>query len=262
LPLFLRMLPTSPTPWLHCCRPAPAARLRLYAFPYAGGGAAVYFSWAAFLAPEIELWAVRLPGRETRLREPGLTSFAAVLAALEQEVAPRLRPPCAFFGHSLGALIAFEFTRRLQARSGGGPLGLIVSGSRAPAESEERDRIGDLPDDRFVVELRDRYNGIPPAVLQHPELLQLVLPLLRADVRLFEDYRYSPGPKVRCPLVAFGGAADPLVSTEQVQAWQALATAGFRSQIFPGDHFFTQSAAAAVTSAVKQTLLERFAVGV
>ncbi len=215
----------------------------------------MYFSWAAALAPEIELWAVRLPGRETRLREPGFTSFPAAVEALEREVAPRLRAPYAFFGHSLGALIAFEFARALQAKSGPAPGAVIVSGSRAPELPEAEAHIGGLPDDRFILELRDRYNGIPPAVLQHPELLELVLPLLRADVRLFEDYRYVPGPALRCPLAAFGGTADPLVSVDDLAAWRTHTHGAFQTQVFPGDHFFQQSAAGAVIAAVKRVLL-------
>ncbi len=241
--------------WLQCPRPSPAARLRLYAFPYAGGGASVFFPWAAALGPEIEVWAVRLPGRETRLREPAFTSFPAALAALEREVVPRLRPPYALFGHSLGALIAFALAQRLQRGPGPAPAALIVSGARAPHCPNPEPEIGGLPDAAFCTELRDRYNGIPPAVLAHPELLELVLPMLRADIRLYEDYRPTPAPPLPCPLAAFGGKNDPIVSPEDLAAWRTEAGGGFESQLFDGDHFFLQSSSAAILAAVKRFAL-------
>jgi medium-chain acyl-[acyl-carrier-protein] hydrolase len=244
----------SPTAWLHCPKPSPSARLRLYAFPFAGGGASVFFPWAAALAPEIEVWAVRLPGRETRLREPALTSFAATLAALQREVAPRLRPPYSFFGHSLGALVAFAFAQELQRRAAPLPETVIVAGARGPDLPDPESPIGGLPDAAFFTELRDRYNGIPPAVLAHPELLELVLPLLRADIRLYEDFRHTPGPPLPCHLAAFGGKSDPIVSADGLAAWRAQTSGAFQTQLFDGDHFFLQSSATAVLAAVKRCL--------
>ncbi len=226
--------------------------MRLYAFPYAGGGASVYFPWAAPLGPEIEVWAVRLPGRETRLREPAFTSFPALLAALAMEVAPKLRPPYAFFGHSLGAIVAFAFARALQHHPTPGPSALVVSGARSPDLPNSAPLIGDLPDAALIAELRDRYNGIPPAVLAHPELLDLVLGVLRADIRLYENYRHIPAPPLSCPLAAFGGVQDPIVSVDDLARWQPNTTGAFQAQGFDGDHFFVHRDSAAVINAIKR----------
>lgn len=244
------------SPWLHCPRPVPTARLRLYAFPYAGGGASVFFPWAPVVAPEIEVWAIRLPGRETRMREPAFTSFPALVTALEQEVAPRLRPPYAFFGHSLGALISFAFGSALLRRGLSAPAALVVAGARPPHLPNLEATIGDLPDAQLVSELRDRYNGIPPAVLAHPELLNLVLPLLRADIRLYEDYRHEAAAPLPCPLAAFGGSLDPLVPPASLALWQAHTKGKFQSQIFAGDHFFPQSEATSVIQAAKRFIID------
>ena len=249
------MSPPTGTPWLHCPRPVPSARLRLYAFPYAGGGASVFFPWAPALAPEIEVCAVRLPGRETRLREPAFTSFSEAIGALEREITPRLRPPYALLGHSLGALIAFAFARALRQQGAPPPAALVVAGARSPEIPKSETTIGHLPDAQLIVELRERYNGIPPAVLAHPELLSLVLPLLRADIRLYEDYRHAPAAPLPCPLAAFGGSLDPLVPPASIAPWQAHTSGKFQSQIFEGDHFFLQSDAASVIQATKRFIL-------
>jgi len=245
-----------PTSWLQCPRPIPGARLRLYAFPFAGGGASIYFPWSTALAPDIEVWAVRLPGRETRLREPALTSFDDAIAALEREVAPLLRPPYSFFGHSLGALIAFRFAQTLRRRALPLPKALIVSGARAPDRPQSDPKIGHLPDAAFWSELRDRYDGIPPAVLAHPELRELVLPTLRADLRLCEDYRYEPAPPLPCSLTALGGTADPVVSTDDLAAWRPHTSSAFECRLFAGNHFFLQSSSAAVLDTVRRCALE------
>ena len=249
-------IPLGGSPWLHCPRPVPSARLRLYAFPYAGGGAAVFFPWAPALAPEIEVWAIRLPGRETRMREPAFTSFPVLITALEQEVAPRLRPPYAFFGHSLGALIAFAFASALMRRGPSAPAALVVAGARPPHLPNLEANIGDVPDAQLISELRDRYNGIPPAVLAHPELLGLVLPLLRADIRLYEDYRHTPALPLHLPLAAYGGSLDPIVSPESLSNWQVHTAGPFQTRRFNGEHFFLQSDAAAVIGAAKRFFLD------
>ncbi len=245
----------SPSAWLHRVKASPAATLRLYAFPFAGGGASAYFPWAAHLDPRIELWAVRFPGRETRLREKPVTSFAEALARLRMELAPLLAPPYAVMGHSLGALFAYALTRDLEGSGRPRPRALILAGARPPIHPLPTPLLAGLPDDEFVTALRDRYNGIPPAVLANPELLALVLPTLRADIALYESYQHSAGPEIRCPVAAYGGERDPLVSAADLAEWRSLVAGPLTARTFPGDHFFLQADPARAARAAQEFLL-------
>jgi medium-chain acyl-[acyl-carrier-protein] hydrolase len=211
----------------------------------------VFHRWGDQLGPEIEVWAVRLPGRETRLREKPLSRFASLVPLLESEIGPHLRPPYFFFGYSLGALAAFAFAQRLQERGGHGPAGLIVAGARAPDCPPRESNFGALSDADFIREIGTRYNGIAPAVLAQPELLELSLPTLRADIQLSEDYRYTPGAPLSCPLAAFGGTRDPTVTTADLAAWRRHGSGAFHSRLFDGDHFFLQGAEAELLSAIR-----------
>jgi len=244
----------TPSPWLHCVKPEPNARIRLYAFAFAGGGASVFFPWSKLIGDGIELWAIRLPGRETRLRETPLTSFPEIITALRREVSPRLKAPYAFFGHSLGALLAYALARSHAESGNSEPRAIIAAGARAPHLPNPEPPMRGLSDAAFITLLRERYNGIPPAVLAHPELLQLMLPTLRADIALYEDYQHQPGPPLRCALAAFGGDRDPLVSASDLGAWQSLAGAGFAARQFAGDHFFLQQVTPETVAAVRSVL--------
>jgi medium-chain acyl-[acyl-carrier-protein] hydrolase len=250
-------VPVSPSPsvWLHRVKASPAAALRLYAFPFAGGGASAYFPWAAYLDPRIELWAIRFPGRETRLREKPLTSFAEALARLRSELVPHLASPYALIGHSLGALFAYALAHDLQVTGRAGPRALILAGARPPLHPVPEPRLAPLPDSDFVSALRDRYNGIPPAVLANPELLALVLPTLRADIAVYESYAHTAGPALTCPVAAFGGERDPLVSAADLAEWRALVAGPLTTRLFPGDHFFLQADPAAAVQATQEFLL-------
>ncbi len=245
----------SPSTWLHRVKASPSASLRLYAFPFAGGGASAYFPWASHLDPRIELWAIRFPGRETRLREKPLTSFAEALTRLRTELVPHLTPPYALIGHSLGAIFAYALARDLQAVGRPGPRTLILAGARPPLQPVPEPRLAPMPDHEFIAALRDRYNGIPPAVLANPELLALVLPTLRADIAVYESYAHSAGPAIQCPVAAFGGERDPLVSATDLAAWRSLVAGPLTTRTFPGDHFFLQADPASAARASQEFLL-------
>lgn len=245
----------SPSAWLHRVKVSPTAAVRLYAFPFAGGGASAYFPWAAHLDPRIELWAIRFPGRETRLREKPVSSFNEALARLRSELAPHLAPPYALMGHSLGAVFAYALTRELQAAGRPGPRALIVAGARPPIHPITEPRLAPMPDGEFIAALRDRYNGIPPAVLANPELFALVLPTLRADIAVYESYRHSAGPEIRCPVAAFGGERDPLVTAADLEDWRSLVAGPLTTRMFPGDHFFLQADPASAARASQDFLL-------
>ncbi len=245
------------SPWLVVNRPVPHARLRLFCFPYAGSGAVVYRTWPNDLPSEIELCAAQLPGRENRYREAPLTRLAEVVAALANAMQPRLDLPFAFFGHSLGGLISFELAHYLRQHHGKEPAQLFVSARRAPHIPEPFPPIHQLPNDEFIAQMQKRYGGIPQAILQAPDLLLAMLPMLRADFALFEDYVFSKPAPLDCPITAFGGSRDKIVSPEDLAAWREHTTAPFTQRMLEGDHFFLRSAPSLIVREVAQQLLRR-----
>ena len=242
------------TDWAVCLKPAPRATLRLICFPHAGGGAAVFQPWAAPLGPELEVWAVRAPGRESRFHEAPLNTFDELQAAAVAGLQPVLDVPFAFFGHSLGGLLAFEVARARQRLGARPPAALIVAGTRAPDLPRAEPPISQLPDDNFIAALSSRYQGIPPAVLANRELLELCLPVLRADLRAVETYRCPPDRPLACPLIALGGVHDPLVTAHELAAWSRHTTAAFVQRRVPGDHFFLNHSTPAVLDLVREAL--------
>lgn len=230
-------------PWLIRFTPRPSAPMRLFCFSYAGGGAAHYRAWLDALPQDIELCAVQLPGREGRLREAPLASIDTIVERLLPALRPELDRPFVFFGHSMGAMVAFEMTRALQAMGAEAPRRLLVSGRRAPHLPETEPPMSGLSDDAFVAEIGRRYGGIPAEVLRHRDLLELLLPGLRADITAVETHRFVDAAPLRCPLSVFGGDADSRAPLEQLGAWRMHAAAGMRVKTFPGGHFYFADAA-------------------
>ena len=239
--------------WVTYPWPNPGAHLRLFCFPYAGGGASAFCSWAEGLPSSVELCPIQLPGRENRLSEPPFTRLLPLVQALARAIQPHLDKPFAFFGHSMGATIAFELARRLQEQGRPTPLCLIVSGGRAPHLPDPDPPIHHLPEEEFIAELR-RFNGTPDAVLQHAELLQLLLPLLRADLAMHETYEYVVGEPLECPVFALGGYGDDLVDYQALAAWQEQTSGPFAQHMFPGDHFFLRSEQESLLRTISQEL--------
>jgi surfactin synthase thioesterase subunit len=187
---------------------------------------------------DVEVSAVVLPGRESRLREPPLRSMTELVDALVPALAPHLDRPFAFFGHSFGALVAFEVARALPARRARSVSRLMVSGRRAPHLPDPDPPIHQLPDDTFVAEIDRRYGGLPAELKQDRELLELFLPGLRADIMVLETYRPAPGAQLDCPITAFGGDADLRAPRHQLEAWQQYTVWPLTLRQFPGGHFF------------------------
>jgi medium-chain acyl-[acyl-carrier-protein] hydrolase len=223
--------------WLNVARPNPEALLRLFCFPYAGGSALIYRSWPQHLPPGVEVCAVQLSGRGQRINEPPFRSLDALIPALAAALRPHLDRPFAFFGHSMGALVSFELARYLRGHGGAAPEHLFVSGHAAPRPGRRREKIFDLPEPEFKEQLR-RLNGTPHEVLEHPELMELLLPLLRADFSVCDTYVYAERQPLDCPITAFGGLGDASVSREDVEAWAAQTAGDFSVRMLPGDHFF------------------------
>lgn len=239
--------------WLRCLRPKEDALLRLFCFPYAGGGSAAYRAWPSRVPETVEVWAVQLPGRENRLSETPFTELGALLAALTPAMLPALEQPFVFFGHSLGALISFELTRRLRRQAGPQPLHLLISARRAPQLHVARQPIHALPDNLFKEEIL-RYLGTPPEVFADEELARIYLPLLRADIGLSETYRYEDEEALSVPVTAFGGTHDEGVEPGHLRAWCELTTAPCSVHIFEGGHFYLRDAQAALLEKIGAVL--------
>jgi medium-chain acyl-[acyl-carrier-protein] hydrolase len=231
----------KPNPWLMRLNPNPQARLRLFCLPYSGAGASIFTHWAKVLSPAIEVCAVQLPGRESRLAEPPFTSLEALVAALAPVLQPYCDRPFAFFGHSMGALISFDLARLLRREYGLLPVLLGVSGHRAAQLPDRHPPAHVLPDPELIAELR-RLNGTPREVLDHLELLQLILPILRADFAVCETYAYTDDRPLECPIAAFGGLQDNDVGREEIEAWCEQTSSAFSLRMLPGDHFFLNTA--------------------
>ena len=240
--------------WVLSPRPNPQAAIRLVCFPYAGVGPSVYRPWLTALPGHIEARFVQLPGRESRWREPALTNIPEIADRVARALAPHLDAPFAFYGHSLGALLSFEVARRLRAAGGPMPRHLFLGAHRGAQLPNPHPPIRHLSDDAFVAETRKRYDGIPQAVLDNPELLELMLPCLRADFTAFETYEYRAEAPLDVPMSAFGGDLDGYVRTHEVAGWREQTTARFRMRVIPGNHFFLQTARDQVIAALVDDL--------
>jgi medium-chain acyl-[acyl-carrier-protein] hydrolase len=214
----------------------PSATLRLFCFPYAGGGATVYSTWPRSLPPHVEVVAVQPPGREGRLGEKPFHNLDDLVAAMHPELLQHMDRPFAFYGHSNGGLMAFELARTLRRTGGPMPLHMFIGGRPAPQVKRD-ENIHALPHDEFIAELR-RYAGTPEEILQNAEIMELIMPLLRADFSIGETYAYRPEAPLALPITAYGGERDDDVPPEEIEAWREQTSAEFRRVMFPGDHFF------------------------
>jgi surfactin synthase thioesterase subunit len=214
-------------------------KLRLFCFPYGGAGASGYRAWARALPEGVEIAPVNFPGRESRFRETPYTQMEPLLAELVATL-DLTSAPFAFFGHSLGALVAFALTRELRRLGKRAPALLAVSGYPAPQLHRDRPHVAHLPHDEFVATLREHFD-VTPQLLDDPVLAEMALPVLRADLAIVETFVYRDEPPLDLPLTAFGGAGDPEASEEQIRGWQTQSTQPVRIRMFPGGHFFVIS---------------------
>ena len=239
--------------WFSVPKPNQQASLRLFCFPYAGGAAAVFRSWAAGLPKEIEVCSIQLPGHGSRHSEALYDRIESLIEDLVPAILPFLDKPFAFFGHSMGALIAFELASHLRSVYRLEPAHLFVSGRTAPQVTRPERRTFDLPEREFIEELR-RLNGTPPQLLEDPEVLQIALPILRADFAICQTYRFSSEHLLTCPLTAFGGLHDQEIEREGLEAWRHRTTGSFSLRMLAGDHFFLHTSQELLLQVISQKL--------
>lgn len=233
---------TAPQDWiLRLCAARGPERLRLLCFPYAGGASHIYASWPAALPDGVTLLAAQLPGRARRFQEVPLTSIEHMALGVAQALAAHEDAPLVFFGHSMGALLAFECARLLRRMGRPEPRRLLLSAYRAPHLPRRAPDIHPLPDEAFVQRLRE-LEGTPAEVFEHPELLALMLPVVRADFTAVETYSLRPQPPLECPITVFRGTHDPHFDDDAIGGWSTHTRGEFAMHTLPGSHFFIHSA--------------------
>lgn len=237
-PVMSRPRPSVPQPetgsaWLACRQRRPDAAVRLYCFPHSGGSAGEYVRWSDWL-PGIEVWGVQLPGRGPRLAEELYLRVDALVEAMVDSVA--FRPPFAFFGHSLGAVVAFETARALRDRGGPKPEALILSAYHAPHLPSTTPEVHRLPDEQLWPIVERQFGELSPELHDDPEFRHLILAYHRADFEMIETYRHAEGPPLSIPLTVVGGTED--YPEDMLKAWRRHTTGPFAMQLFTGDHFY------------------------
>ena len=245
----------TPNAWFQNTHAGRRVELKMFCFPYAGGTASVYRNWAGVLPPKVQVIPVEFPGRGARFWESPIVSMPSLIEALAEAIIPLLDKPFAFFGHSMGAVIAFELARRLHREYDRRPQALFPSGRRAPQIPDTGPITYDLPKNEFVEELR-RIGGTPKEVLEHVELLEIMIPLLRADFQLIQTYEYIPGDPLRCPIIAYGGLDDDEETRDLLWEWKEQTGFRFKLQMMEGDHFFLQSSETLLLKSLARELSE------
>lgn len=239
--------------WLAGRKVNPRARLRLFCFPYAGGAATVFRDWSEGLPTDVEVCPIQFPGRGTRLMEAPFNQLPPLIEALAKALLPLFDKPFALFGHSLGSLVSFELARQLRTNHQIRPVRLFVSAGPAPQIPHRGVPIHDLPEREFSAELH-RLNGTPADILSHKELMDIVLPSVRADFSLYENYRYSPEPPLNCPISTYGGLSDQSVKRGDLEGWRDQTSMSFSIRMFSGDHFFLKTSQPLLLRTISQEL--------
>ncbi|MCF8170954.1 MAG: alpha/beta fold hydrolase [Candidatus Methylopumilus sp.] len=226
--------------WVTCPYPQPDATLRLFCLPFAGGGASIYRSWGKLLGPSIEVCPIQLPGRENRFSEPAFKNAQALAQALANQLQLYSNKPFAIYGHSMGALLAFELTRALQANGLEMPEVLMLGAHRAAHLPRTRETLYTLDDKTFIERLQ-RFGGFPEEVLASEELLQFLLPTLKADFTLCDTYTHTDDLALNCPIHVFAGDSDPEAPPAVMDSWRQHSSVETQMHVFQAGHFFIRT---------------------
>ena len=215
----------------------PDARVRLFCFTYAASSAQIFHRWNDYAPEWLEISGCELPGHGARLAETPLDTQDAAALEIANTLEPLLDRPYALFGHCLGAALAYEATRILSERGKPQPVRLFSSGARGPHLGIPIADVESMEDDEFIEHMHAAYSA-PIEFLRHPEMRPLFLPMVRADARMTQNYRYAPGPRVSYPVTAVAGETDPDVQREHLEGWRQHTDAEVTTRIYPGNHFF------------------------
>jgi medium-chain acyl-[acyl-carrier-protein] hydrolase len=239
--------------WVTCPQPNPQAKLRLFCLPHAGGSAMVFRTWGDDLPPTIEVCPLELPGRGRQMKLPPYTKMNPLVREIAQNLIPYLDKPFAIFGHSMGGLVSFELTRLLRSDYGLTPSHLFISARNAPQVTPTKLPIYNLPDAEFWQEIRN-YNGTPDDVIENQDIIQIFLPILRADFTALDTYSYTHQPPFDFPISVFGGLQDKEFTDYELEAWREQTTASFSLQMLEGNHFFIRSNQKILLRSISQEL--------
>jgi medium-chain acyl-[acyl-carrier-protein] hydrolase len=252
---MLEMVEKISSPWLPRTTTKVDSKLRLFCFPYAGGTAHIYRGWDSSLPPAIEVCAVELPGRARRMREPAAKNLRLLVQSMAAALLPYFDKPFAFYGHSMGALISFELARELRRTHQLQPVHMFVAACLPPQSLRRRERVTyNLPESLFIDEVR-HYNGTPKEVLEYSdELMQLTLPLLRADFEACQTYEYIEEQPLACPLTVVGGLQDRKLSRSDLDGWREQTASTCAVEMLSGDHLFVNTAQIWVLRLLSKTL--------
>lgn len=223
--------------WIATFKPVTQPRLRLICFPYAGSGPVVFHQWPNELPQDVEVLGVRLPGRETRLREPAFTRLSPLVATLADVLRPFTDTPFVIFGHSMGALIGFELVRYWRDQNGPQPVHLLVSGHRGPHRPAHHPQVHTADKQTFLNRLKN-LGGTPAQFFALDDLVDIMLPALRADFSVWETYAYEEKLPLALPITTFGGRGDSEATEADFAAWQQHTSQDFRLHLFDGGHFY------------------------
>ena len=238
--------------WFRCAETRPWASMRLFCLPHAGGSAVFYRPWAKQVSPAVEVQAVQYPGRADRMADAPVADAHQLARLVAGAMAPLMDRPAALFGHSMGAVLAYEVARLLQER-GSAPVHVFASGTRPPHDRGDDRRVSDLDDDGVVQEMIE-LGGTDADALREPELRELVLPYVRNDFALIEDYAHRDGTRLTVPITAIIGDSDAHVSPEQARGWAQATDGRFALRTLPGGHFYLAEQQAAVIAEIHRTL--------
>ncbi|HEX4036859.1 MAG TPA: alpha/beta fold hydrolase [Acidobacteriaceae bacterium] len=240
--------------WVVCPKKKSDASIRLFCFPYAGGGCSAFRSWVEEAGHDLELCFLQYPGRENRIREQPIARLAELVPLLASGMTSWLDRPFGFYGHSLGGRIAFETARELRRRRSRGPACLFVGASHAPQLRWPYPPLHAMDEGPFLEGMQERYGGVPKQILDDPEMRALLIPTLRADVAMLETYAYTAEPPLDCDITVFGGNTDRTVERPALEAWKDQTRGAFRFHALSGGHFFLQTARRELLSTIQADL--------
>jgi medium-chain acyl-[acyl-carrier-protein] hydrolase len=254
------MTQSPSNPWFFIPQPKPQAQSRLFCFHYAGGSATIFFNWAKALPESIELIAVQLPGRGNRFKETFITDMKIAVEDLSKIIPSLLDKPYMTFGHSLGSVLSFELVHELRRNNMNLPHTMILAGRGAPGTQRPRENLHDLSEQDFIKTLKE-YNGIPDFVLNNQEMLDLFLPIIRADFTLLESYQYQTSIPLANTIIALAGKDDPKITIENVAKWSNHTSGNFTHHVLAGDHFFIKTSENKIFEIIKEADLKQQQIG-